>query len=180
MIVVYVSSINYLLRFSSVYGTAILICIVVVELIARAQLTTWFLLFHLSYYNIAHRISILKTLLDTDLISDHHHHLKKVVPYPGNTSEKINHQTLNKIGYLFDHLAKASYYFESIYSIPALINLTASFLSGTICLFLFIRELFQSPSFNTMMFIQLALVYFHIVMALIIIVSADLPSHEVR
>lgn len=149
-----------------------------VEFISNFQLGIWFLHFHLTYYNIAHRISLLSSLI-TNHIPVRHCGLKiKVVPVKSNNNQLDLH--LHKIGNLFDHLVKAARQLERVFSFPSLLVLTTSFLSCTIGLFIFIRELFTPTTFHDAKYLQIFAVTSSISFALVVILSADLPSQAVR
>lgn len=135
----------------------------------------WFLVFHAVYYCIAQRISKLKLLITvpTQTKNDgkltHLEDDKEILPI---------HERLQKASYLLDKLAKASSQLEAVYSIPALIILSASFLAITISLFSVIKEIFQPTRYQNV-YLQLVVGAFFVAFALIIIFSADLPAKEV-
>lgn len=159
-------------------GTFFVVLVAFFEFISKFQLATWFLLFHLAYYNIAHRISILKTVIDDSQYSAHRGLKIAVLPMTSKQNDVIS-QRLQKVGNLFDHLAKAAHQLKTVFSLAALVVLSTSFLSCTVCLFVFIHELFKPTAFQKSLYLQLFLVATHIAMALIVILSADLPSQQV-
>lgn len=58
--------------------------------------------------------------------------------------------------------------------------LTTSSLSCTICLFVFIRELFKPTSGHASIYLQLILVCIQVAIILTVVLSADLPTEKVR
>lgn len=153
----------------------VLIVGICVETLLKIQMGAWFLVVHAVYYCIAQRISKLRLLI--------------TIPTPTKNDGKLNHlednkeilpihERLQKASYLLDKLAKASSQLEAIYSIPALIILSASFLTITISLFSVIKEIFQTTNYQTV-YLQLVVGALFVAFALIIIFSADLPTKEV-
>lgn len=163
------------------YGYGVIVFPLLLESISKMKLTVWSLVLNLNYYGIAHRISNLKYILN-----DNHLPLKAT-----NSNEMITHelgeddtnqmmaQRLWKISQLIDQLAKSSHHLQSVYSFSVLIILCASFVSCTVTLFIIIQEIFQPTSFESSLHLQMILVIFHVCLDLNIIISADLPSHEV-
>lgn len=142
------------------------------ETLFKVQFAVWFLVLHLSYYGIAHRIYKVRFIL-TDITLETSFSSKNAI------NRKSTAQRLRKIGYLINQLAKASRKLQSIYSIPATMILCASFFSCTISLFIIIQEI-SRPSSQHSIYLQSLLVVIYTTLALTVIFSVDLPLQEVR
>lgn len=157
-----------------------MVAIILVELISKIQLASWFLIFHLTYYNVAHRISILTSLIVEQFSSVYQSDSNESIKFPLVVNRTGRIQTLQEIGYLMNQLAIATNQLQSVFSFPVLLALTTSSLSCTICLFVFIRELFKPTSVHASIYLQLILVCIQVTIVLTVVLSADLPTEKVR
>jgi hypothetical protein len=152
-----------------------------INFITSLQLTTWLLLIHLTYYNIAHRIAILAYFVDDQ---EPIRGGKKITVVPvkaitiGPDTGQLSFR-LQKVDYAFDRLAKTCNQLKSIFSFPALLILLTSFLSCTINIFLLVHYFIQPNSAQNNILFYLVLLTSQIAMALVIVVSAGLPAQEV-
>jgi hypothetical protein len=152
-----------------------------IDFITLLQLTTWLLLIHLTYYNIAHRIAILAYFVDDQ---EPIRGGKKITVVPvkaitiGPDTGQLSFR-LQKVDYAFDRLAKTCNQLKSIFSFPALLILLTSFLSCTINIFLLLHYFIQPNSAQNNILFYLVLLTSQIAMALVIVVSAGLPAQEV-
>ncbi|EFX75779.1 hypothetical protein DAPPUDRAFT_323020 [Daphnia pulex] len=132
-----------------------------IDFITSLQLTTWLLLIHLTYYNIAHRIAILAHFLGDDQEPIRGGKKITVVPLKAITIEPDTGQLsfrLQKVDYVFDRLAKTC----------------------TINIFLLLHYFIQPNSAQNNILLYLVLLTSQIAMALVIVVSAGLPAQEVK
>lgn len=160
------------------YGFALLLLVGCIEFVVKLQLITWYILFHLTYYNIAHRMNILKSLvLVNPVLSLQQSKIAAVFPLI-DTATDVS-KRIQKTGYLLDLLAAASNHLQHIFSFSALLILTTAFLSCTIGLFIFIHEVYQPSLFHDILYLELVLTISNVCVAVTIITSADLPCRQV-
>ena len=152
------------------------------DFITLLQFVTWLLLVHLTYYSIAHRIAILGCFIGDDQAPLSHGKKITVVPLKTISFEPDTGQLsfrLQKVDYVFDRLVKTCNQLRCVFSFPTLIILLTSFLSCTINIFLLLRNFIQQNSSESNTSHLLVFLTLQIGMALVIIVSADLPAQEV-
>ena len=85
---------------------------------------------------------------------------------------------LMKIGYLFELLAKTSSQLESVFSYPALFVLVTTVSSSTANVYLLIYQLVSQQQGDV--YLQLSLVFLNVLLPLVVITAADLPSTQVK
>lgn len=95
-----------------------MVAIILVELISKIQLASWFLIFHLTYYNVAHRISILTSLIVEQFSSVYQSDSNESIKFPLVVNRIGRIQTLQEIGYLMNQLAIATNHLQSVFSFP--------------------------------------------------------------
>lgn len=161
------------------YGLAVVLISACIEILVKFQAITSYILFHLTYYNIAHRMDILKSLIVLNPIPNFKKFKASVVSPITDQVPDVSRR-IQKAGYLLDLLANASNHLQNIFSFSALIILTTTFLSCTIGLFIFIHEIFQPSLFHNIIYLELVLTISNVLVAVTIILSADLPCHQVR
>ena len=147
------------------------------DFITKMQLATWFLSFYIIFYNIAHRILILTTLI-----------AKLSCAKPDEMevnclTSNIQLEAIRKIqdiGYLFNNLAKATHEIKRAVSLPSFLVVVSAILSCIIHLFIVTRKLIQNPVLDNEVCLQILFVGGHITEAVVIILSVELPIQEVR
>lgn len=154
-------------------GTLGLVAGLILEVFLKLQLTTWCLLFHLVYYNIAYRVSSLKLLIDQPIKFGY-----KASLIVGNRKLPLS-QRLEKIGYLLDRLAKVSNKLRYIFCFPALLIITISFLDFTICMFFTIQNFLYEATVSGNLYLQMTMVMGNLVLALTVIFATDMVTSEV-
>lgn len=151
------------------------------DFITLLRFATWLLLIHLTYYNIAHRIAILGHFVGDETPIRRG---KKITVVPlkainiGPDTGQLSLR-LQNVDYVFDRLAKTCNQLQWVFSFPALLVLLTSFLSCTINIFLLLHYFIQPNSSHNNILLYLVLLTSQIGMALVIVISADLPAQEV-
>ena len=138
------------------------------------QSVTWFLLFHLSYYNISNRIRKLKDFIQT---SYNPIYGSKIIysPFLATMSSSLRIKKLRSTGYIFNQICLASNEVNAAFSLTVLLNLITLMLLCATSLFFFI---FAISSFKIPDFIENTKWGF-LFMILIILMSAQSPINEV-
>lgn len=152
--------------------------LILIESISKMKLTVWSLAMHLNYYGIANYISNFKFILTGGHLPSKVSRISTELNGDDNSDQVMAHK-LWKVSQLIDQLAKSSQKLQSVYSLSVLIILSASFVSCTISLFVIIQELFQPILLEINVYLEIVSVATHISLVLIVIISADMPSHEV-
>ena len=93
--------------------------------LTQMQIFILFMLFHLSYYSISHRINILSSLVET------------AIKEKGNAKSK-RIQAVRTCAYLFDQLCAAAIEINSTFSLSVLFILVISMIHCFLCLFFYI------------------------------------------
>ena len=133
------------------------------------QVSAWFILFHLSYYNVSYRINILTSFIQT------------VQDPLVNPSLRI--KRLRTCGYLFDQICLVSENLNSTFSLTVLVSLIILMVLCTTSLFFFIFAISAAVVPNFILLAKFAFLFMFIgsvAMIIIILTSAELPIKEVR
>ena len=93
--------------------------------------------------------------------------------------EEEDDNYLMKIGYLFELLAKTSSQLESVFSYPALFVLVTTVSSSTANVYLLIYQLVSQETQGDV-YLQISLVLLNVLLPLVVITAADLPSEQVK
>lgn len=181
MILIDTTAFSILRKLQEMYGGGFFLLIATADAISKVNLATWLIFIHVLYYNIAHRITILTSLIDNNILGSTIILSNLKVSFASALSGKQpSDECLHRVGYLFHLLAKTSSQLQSAFSLPAFLVITTSFFSCTVNLFLLVDELFKSPLFSQSLFLHVILVASHIILPFTIILSVDLPIKEVQ
>lgn len=140
------------------------------------RLFAWFLLFHLSYYNISHRIATLSSFIEQSLSS-----LNLNLGQSTN-SKSFRIKTFKTCGYIFDQICLAANNINSVFSLSMLIIFTILMALSTTSIFFFIYSMssLEIPFLIKINFVSFISVFMLCnVMMLIILLSAESPIREV-
>lgn len=142
------------------------------------QMVGWFMLFHLSYYSLSYRISLLATFIAPPV---QEHNIFKVrlenkylVVIPRSAMLK----RIRTCGYLFDHICKVSYEINCTFSFSVLAVLTILMIFCSTSLYF---SLYASTNLYKEMFYGFVSFFvFSICVVFIILSSTDLSLAEVE
>lgn len=163
----HLSSTNIFRTLNSQIGSHFLTFSLFLESLFKLQIATWILLFHLMYFGVSYRILNLKFLI------------LQPVSFDLNSHSCVTKHQLQKVTFLIDKLAKASYHLQCIYSIPVLVILCAFALNCAISVFVIIQELVQPTSSRVSVSLHLFSFLLYTLFAMIVILSVDLPLEAV-
>ena len=137
--------------------TGLFLAVFAIDIILKFHLAAWFILVHVVYYNVAHRIAALASVI------------------------RQHESGVERVGRAFHLLATASNRLESIFSLPVFLVITTSFFSCTVNLFLLIQELILSGGefVSQSVCLHFTMVATFVLFPLVIILSVDLPNKEV-
>lgn len=155
------------------------------------QMGTWFLMIHISYYSIAHRISTLISLITMDNGPNEEQFgqnqktvvIKTILVQPANDdkSKKDLAQKLRICGNVFSSISRATADLNSVFSVPVLLILVTKLINSTFYLFQLILYYLKSerPVFSE---VQDDVINFlsNFIFILTLMTSFDMPIHEVQ
>ena len=144
---------------TKIVGTGIFLLYCFIWVFVMLMTCAWFILFHLSYYNVAHRISLLTSFIHSD----------------GNMK---NSKKLRTCGYIFDQICQVSKEIGATFSLTVLCYLTVLAILSATSLFYCYHGSYRSQNYSE------AIGYFlfflnSFSMMLCILKSAELPAIEV-
>ena len=144
------------------------------------QLCNWLLLFHLSYYSISYRICNLTSIIESKNDQDGIEDAEKVAVVSDVPSQRT--KALRTCAYLIDQIRQATHEMNSTFSLSILLFLIFIMIFCSICLFFFIyvmAELVVHPSLKDAVYMFPAAFVVAVIMALVILTSADYPVNQV-
>ena len=144
---------------TKIVGTGIFLLYCFIWVFVMLMTCAWFILFHLSYYNVAHRISLLTSFIHSD----------------GNMK---NSKKLRTCGYIFDQICQVSKEIGATFSLTVLCYLTVLAILSATSLFYCFHHIYRShknfEAFNYLIFFINSFSMF-----VSILKSAQLPATEV-
>ena len=150
---------------TKIVGTGIFILYFFSWVFVMSITCAWLILFHLSYYNVAHRISLL-----TSFIRDGNTTL--------NSKKKRTANKLRTCGYIFDQICQVSKEIATTFSLTVLCYLTVLAILSATSLFYCFHHIYRShknfEAFNYLIFFINSFSMF-----VSILKSAQLPATEV-
>ena len=114
--------------------TTAVFCFIFLFLFMQLHYLAWFLLFHLAYYSISHRIDILSSFVETIDFNEK----KKMMNYSQSNHPSLRVRKLRTCAYIFDRICLASREMNSTFSLSVLLNLFLLMILCSTSLFFFI------------------------------------------
>ena len=154
---------------SPIIGNAAFYIFCVIWIFVMHMICAWFLMFHLTFYNISHRINLLTVFIKTQ-------NEKRETDVIGNKRRLVN--KLRSCGYIFDQICSAFNEVVSSFSLSVLFFLTILMILSATSLFNYYSYGYKlgmsyDASLNFWFFIH------NFTMIIIILKAAESPCNEV-
>ncbi len=182
---------SYTTDWAPIIGQTPAIFVCIMSSMLDLQMGTWFLMIHISYYSISHRISTLISLINMDNGPNEEQSgqnqktvvIKTILVQPVNNDDKSKKDLAQKLricGNVFDSISRATADLNSVFSVPVLLILVTKLINSIVYLFKFILYYLKSerPVFSEVQSDINFLSNFIFLMTLM--TSFDMPIYEVQ